>query len=89
MLQKSGRKITLYKYIWSFLVYIYTDPPDAGVSLNWYEEKKPQVLTHLVFSKKVYIFNYSLKWYGLKENVRGNQKPLKDQLTMLHLSPLI
>ena len=56
MIGKSGRKIILYKYIWSFSVYIYTHPPDAGVSLNWHKEKRLYILTYLFFSKKnIYI----------------------------------
>ena len=34
MLEKSGRKIILYKHIWFSSVHIYTHPPDAGVSLS-------------------------------------------------------
>ena len=65
MLGKSGRKIILYKYIWSFSVYIYTHPPDAGVNLNWQKEKRPETLTRPFFffkkRKKIIILHYSLR----------------------------
>ena len=35
MVEKTGREIILYNYIWPFPVYIYTQLPDVGVSLNW------------------------------------------------------
>ena len=41
MLGKSDRKVIIYKRIWFFSVYIYTQPPDAGVSLDWHKEKRP------------------------------------------------
>ena len=63
MLGKSGRKIILYKYIWSFSVYIYTHPPDAGVNLNWQKEKRPETLTRPFFfqKKKIIILHHSLR----------------------------
>ena len=61
MLGKSGRKIILCKYIWSFSVYIYMHPPDAGISLNWHKEKRSQILTHHFFLKKDIFLYYSLR----------------------------
>ena len=66
---KSDRKIILCKYIWSFSVYIYKHPPDAGVNLNWHKEKRPSILTRSnFFPKTIYIFLY----YSLKQTKYQN-----------------
>ena len=55
MLWKSVEKIILYKYIWSFWVYIYTHAPDAGFSLNCHKEKLHK-FWHAHFLKNIYIY---------------------------------
>ena len=59
MLGKSGRKIILYKYIWSFSVYVYTHPPDAKLTQGktYMNSDKPIRF----FQKKFIFLHYSLR----------------------------
>ena len=66
--EKWQKNHSIYNYIWSFSVHIYTYRPDPGLKSNRYNEKRAEVLGHPFVSKKIIFLHYLLETNKISKN---------------------